>query len=98
MTIDGIQTDEKNRFPITVRTPDSLVYKGMTSFVSSANSKGTFDILAEHANMITMVEKQPIEIEVDGALQRYSFEKAVIAIKNGGVEIFGDIQSNSYIK
>lgn len=43
-------------------SPGQILYEGQAYAVSSKNSEGNFDVLADHANFITIIENQPILI------------------------------------
>ena len=82
---------EQNDFPVRIQTPESLVWEGRAESLSSVNSAGPFDILPQHANMITIIEKQPIEVSSKGGSRRFTFDKAVVSVQNGAVTIFANI-------
>lgn len=43
-------------FPVNVYTPKGLVFQGEVDSITSVNEKGTFDILANHTNFITVIK------------------------------------------
>lgn len=47
---------------VVAKSPAQVLYDGPAWAVSSRNSEGNFDILANHANFITIIENQPILI------------------------------------
>jgi len=47
-------------FQLKIISPQSVLYEGQAFAVSSTNSMGPFDILAEHADFITIIENQTI--------------------------------------
>ena len=76
---------------VTILTPKQLLFEGKASSVSSVNSDGKFDILAEHANFITLVENQPIEVMVlDKGLQTFNFTQAIIYNSQNKVSILAE--------
>lgn len=81
----------KDDFAVRVQTPDALVWEGRAEALSSKNSAGPFDILPDHANMITIIEGEPIEIESSGGSRKFIFEKAVIEVKDGSVIIYANL-------
>ena len=84
-------TNTEDTFRVTIRTPDSVVFQGRAKSISSRNNAGAFDILPEHANMITLIENQPIQIVTDAGTRKFTFEKAVIAVKDNSVSIYANI-------
>lgn len=81
----------RNTFSVKIQTPDSLVWEGRAESLSSENSAGRFDVLSEHGNMITIIEKKPIEIVTAGGTRKFTFDKAVLSINNDVVTIFANI-------
>ena len=77
---------------VRIVTPKAIVYEGTALSVSSKNSKGKFDILPQHANFITIVEKSPIIIRTDLKKRLiFNFEVAIISTIKNLVNIYTDI-------
>ncbi|TSC64740.1 MAG: Uncharacterized protein G01um101493_24 [Microgenomates group bacterium Gr01-1014_93] len=77
---------------VRIVTPKAIVYEGTALSVSSKNSKGKFDILPQHANFITIVEKSPITIRTDLKKRlTFNFEVAIISTIKNLVNIYTDI-------
>lgn len=77
---------------VRIITPKAVVYNGIALAVSSTNSKGKFDILPEHANFITIVEKSPIIIRLDKNRRlTFNFPVAIISNVKNRVNIYTDI-------
>lgn len=76
---------------VRVQTPEGVVWEGSAEAVSSKNAAGPFDILPEHANIITLIEGHPIEVVIAGGSKNFSFEKALISVENDQVSIYADI-------
>lgn len=79
---------------VKIASPRDILYTGKALSVSSKNSSGDFDILAEHANFITIVENQPIII-IDANSQRqvFNFSQAIIFTTLNSVSIFAEPQT-----
>ena len=83
-----------NVLTVTVLSPQDILYSGKATSVSSKNSAGNFDILEQHANFITIVEKFPIIIRtVEKKEVTFSFPLAVLYIANNKVTIYAQLQS-----
>ena len=74
-----------------IQTPESLVWQGEALSLSTSNSSGHFDILPQHANMITIIERQPIEVVTSDGNRKFVCEKAVLAVENNDVHIYANI-------
>lgn len=75
---------------VKVISPTQLLFQGQASSVSSRNLMGNFDVLAEHANMITFIEKDhPIEIrKIDKQKISFKFPMAIIYVRSNQVTIY----------
>ena len=51
-------------FNVKITSPNKILYEGEAESVTSTNSNGLFDILADHANFITLIENKPIIIRL----------------------------------
>ena len=81
-------TDELS---VKVESPASVIWEGKASAVSSVNSVGPFDILPDHANMITLVEGVPIQVVTGGQERAFTSSRAVISVHENTVSIYADI-------
>lgn len=78
---------------VRIASPKEDLFKGEALSVSSANSSGNFDILPEHANFITLVEKRPIVVRtINEKPLVFNFDLAIIHTANNQVNIYTDIQ------
>ena len=80
---------------VRIISPQQLILDTQAESVSSKNSQGPFDILPQHANFLTVVEKQPIEIRVKGQkTQKFDLPLAIIFATENKVNIYTYIQPN----
>ena len=80
---------------VKIITPKQVVYEGDASSISSINSQGRFDILPEHANFITMIQNQPIEVvDSSNKLQTFKFTQAIIYNADNKVSVFAEPLTN----
>ena len=78
---------------VRIISPQQLILDTEAKSVSSKNSQGAFDILAQHANFITVVENQPIVIRVQNLKpQTFRFPIAIIHTQENKVDIYTYIQ------
>ncbi len=79
---------------VRVLTPKSILYEGEALSISSTNSQGKFDVLPQHANFISFIENQPIEIrKKDHKLISFGFSKAIIYTLGNKVSIYAEPHS-----
>ena len=84
---------KRETFAVRIQTPESLVWQGDALSLSTSNSAGHFDILPQHANMITIIERQPIDVVTSDGNRKFVFEKAVLAVKDNDVHIYANISA-----
>ncbi|TSC66664.1 MAG: Uncharacterized protein CEO21_133 [Microgenomates group bacterium Gr01-1014_80] len=81
-----------NLLNVRIVTPGAVVYEAQAISVSSINSAGKFDILPQHANFITIVEKSPIIIRMEKNRRlTFNFPVAIIFNMKNIVNIYTDI-------
>jgi F-type H+-transporting ATPase subunit epsilon len=78
---------------VVIQTPEGVVWEGNAQAVSSENSTGVFDLLPDHANIITLIERKPITINTLSGSREFTFEKAIVSMENNRVSVFADIVS-----
>ena len=73
---------------VTVNSPEKILWHGKADSVSSENSKGPFDVLSEHANFITIIEKKPIIIHIGKHVESFDAKRAVIYVQSDYVSCY----------
>lgn len=78
---------------VRILSPQQMLLDADAESISSENIQGKFDILAQHANFITLVEKHPIVIRIPHQKPLvYQFPIAIILSRDNNVDIFTYIQ------
>ena len=76
---------------VRILTPRQIIYQGQALSVSSVNSVGQFDILPQHANFITLIENQTIQIrQTDNQERTFQFNQAIIFTTKNQVNIYAE--------
>ncbi|MBI2017781.1 hypothetical protein HYS92_01900 [Candidatus Daviesbacteria bacterium] len=84
---------------VRIISPQQLILDTNADSVSSKNSQGSFDILSEHANFITVIENQPIIIRIKGQKAlTFKFPVAIIYVQQNKVDIYTYIQPQEQVK
>lgn len=77
---------------VTVVSPQQIIYSGEAKSVSSINSSGTFDLIPEHANFVTIIEDKPIIIRSNKDQRiEFKFPLAIIYINDNVVKIYAQL-------
>lgn len=83
---------DKNVLHLKVLSPRKEFFNGLALSISSVNSGGKFDVLSEHGNMITIIQKSPITIKLlNNKSITFAFPLAVVYVRKNFVTIFTDI-------
>lgn len=70
-------------------SPEQTLFSGPALSVSSKNSAGNFDLLPQHANLITFIDNNPIIIRKPNEEKlTFKFPFAIIYITNDKVTIY----------
>ena len=78
---------------VRIISPQQLILDTEADSVSSKNSQGPFDILAQHANFISIIENSPIIVNIAKQKPlRFLFPLAIILVTNNKVNIYTYIQ------
>lgn len=79
---------------VKIISPKQDLFQGQASSVSSVNSQGKFDILPEHANFITIIEKSPIVVRTaDNRTLTFNFPLAIIHTEKDQVSIYTQLSN-----
>ncbi|OGE25581.1 hypothetical protein A3C26_03475 [Candidatus Daviesbacteria bacterium RIFCSPHIGHO2_02_FULL_39_12] len=74
---------------VRIISPQSLLLDTQAESISSRNLQGNFDILPQHANFLTVVEKQPIIVRVKNQKPlRFDLPLAIIFATENKVNIY----------
>ncbi len=82
---------KKEKFKVSINSPNELVWDGVATSVSSKNSAGPFDILPEHANFITMIQGDTIVVRFLDKEHIFNYKNAVLSVYNGNVTIYTEL-------
>src|SRR3989344_6464851 len=76
-------------FHLKVASREGTIYEGQVRSISSFNEKGEFDVLASHANFISLVKKRLTirETENEDSKKDIAFDNALIRVRENLVEV-----------
>ena len=84
---------------VIILTPNQVILQAEARSVSSRSSLGPFDILPRHANLIALIQNQPITITLaDGKKVEYKFPMAIVYNTKSMVKVYTDILAQPNIK
>jgi F0F1-type ATP synthase epsilon subunit len=73
---------------LTIRSRQKVIFTGPIKAVTSANSKGRFDILPEHAHFISIIRDYIIIHMTDGTEKKMSITRGVLKAQQNTVTIY----------
>lgn len=73
---------------LVIRQRQHIVFENDVTAVSSVNQKGPFDILALHADFISIIEKYVTIHHLNGQKERIPIEKALMHVEDEHVNIY----------
>lgn len=80
---------ENEKFHLKVSSREGIVYEGEVTALTSYNDVGKFDILARHANFISLIFRGIYIIEKLGMSEKeIIFNNALVKVKDNMAEVY----------
>ena len=90
-----------DKFHLIVSSREGVVFEGDVESITSYNEKGKFDVLAQHANFISLVKNNlTVRVQGDSVDKELSFDNALMRVRENKVEVYLGVEgltSNSYV-
>ncbi len=71
-----------------IRTKDQVVYQGNVAALTSYNDKGTFDVLPEHINFISLIKDRLIVHEKIGQDKEIPVQRGILKVFSNKVFVY----------
>jgi len=76
---------------LEIITPDKKVYSGQVKLVQLPGTKGSFEILNNHAPIISTLEKGSIKVEqIDGQILIFEVEGGIVENKDNKIIVLAE--------
>jgi len=89
-----------DKFHLKVASREGVVFDGEVESITSYNEKGKFDVLAQHANFISLIKKSlSVTVSGEGVNKELTFDTALIRVRENNVEVYLGIEglfTNTY--
>ena len=82
---------EATSFLVKVFSPFEIFYEGEVTSLSASNSEGPFDVLAEHANFITLLSAGNLQIVTPFGPRELALERGILRVQNGRATVFANV-------
>ncbi len=83
--------DDQNILNVIIKNREKTLFEDKAKAVTSIDEKGTFDILPQHSNFISVIQKQVIVHKIDGAEEKFTCAEGVLRVESNVVRIYIDI-------
>jgi len=96
----------KGNFHLLVRSRDGMVFRGEVDSITSYNDEGEFDVLSQHANFISLVQKRLVIRDMQGQIRNINVGSALMRVRDNSVEVYlgvegiltGQMQGSKQVK
>lgn len=78
----------KNNILLVVRQKDRVLFEGEVRAFSSFSDRGSFDILENHANLISIIKDNYVIHKVDGTKSEVKIEEGIVRAHDNVVTVF----------
>jgi F0F1-type ATP synthase epsilon subunit len=75
-------------FKLTVRSREGVVFEGDVNSITSFNDKGIFDVLAMHANFITLIKNKLTVRDTQGKIKDIEVKNGLMRVRDNIVEVY----------
>ncbi|MFC1600606.1 hypothetical protein ACFL25_00880 [Patescibacteria group bacterium] len=79
---------EKENFKLKVVSREGMLFEGEVNSITSNNEKGVFDVLAQHANFISLIKKGLLIRDVENNEREIIFDNALLKVYRNNVEVY----------
>lgn len=86
---------EDTIFNLKVVSRGGIIYEGKVKSITSHNEMGVFDVLAQHANFISLISKGLVIRDTNNIAKEIKFDNALIKVVTNDVEIYVGVEGLS---
>ncbi len=83
---------QDNLFHLRVIAREGILFEDDVTSISSYNEKGLFDVLAQHANFISLLQKSMQIIDLQGQKKEITFPNALMKVSQNHVNVYLGIE------
>lgn len=79
----------QSKFHLKVASREGVIFEGQVESITSYNAKGKFDVLASHANFISLIKKSlTVRALGEDINKELTFDNALLRVRENNVEIY----------
>lgn len=88
MAAPSVFSTSQNLLKVAVMSPDALVFEGEVFSVTSFNDKGTFDVLPQHKNFISLITTLVRIRFKDGTQKEIPIQRGVLRVYQNRADVY----------
>lgn len=73
---------------LTIEDRTGILLQTKAKSITSFNSKGNFDVLPGHANLIALIERHLFYVDEKDNMQEFKLQSALMKVNSNKVEVF----------
>jgi len=85
---DKLLEQSTNQIDVIVRSRTKTYFNGKAKAITSINETGTFDVLPEHANFISMIQDFVTVVLPDNKEQKFEIKTGVMQVIQNKADIY----------
>jgi F0F1-type ATP synthase epsilon subunit len=76
------------QFKLIILSREGILFEDTVDSITAYNTSGKFDILAQHANFISLITNEILVKKIDGSEMKYTISNALIKVLQNNVKIY----------
>ena len=89
---------DESKFHLKVASREGIMYEGDVISITSYNELGVFDVLSQHANFISLINKGLIIRDIENKEKEIKFDNALMKNFENKVEVYVGVEGMSPTK
>lgn len=77
-----------NNIQLLIRQREKILFDGEIKAFTSLNERGTFDVLYEHANFISIINKTYVIHKLDGTKTEMKIDQGIVKVHENKVTVY----------
>lgn len=73
---------------LVIRKREKVLFEGEVKSFTSYNTRGIFDVLYEHANFISIINKTCVIRKIDGTTTEMQIEEGIVRVHENKVTVY----------
>ena len=79
---------QESKFHLKVVSREGIIFEGDVSSITSFNDAGKFDVLEQHANFISLINKGLTIRDLNGAMRELKLDNALMRVIANNCEVY----------